>query len=235
MFEKVFDEAARAPSALIKEGSSTKNLWHDGPKKSETKGPSVTKVYTQRLKEVFYRPHALLQWLRDFVPYDFDTNEQVYKEHAPEKVSGVADILKRSKGKVHCSRRFRERGCNSSDTQLIHFCYRRSIIYMFAFVKSMEWHPRANSMENLRPPHRMRFSQTKQQCDSHITKVCGFVFFFLLSLFSFIRPQCGSFLWPKKRSQPHWHPQMMATRSGQSPVKPAKNRSVAICFVRYVC
>ena len=50
--EKVFDEVARAPSALVNEGSSTKNLWHEGQKKKAPKVPSVAKMYTQRIKEV---------------------------------------------------------------------------------------------------------------------------------------------------------------------------------------
>lgn len=74
--EKVFDEVARAPSALVNEGSSTKNLWHEGQKKKAPKVPSVAKMYTQRIKEV-------------------------YKEHAPEKVSGVTELVNRSKGKEH--------------------------------------------------------------------------------------------------------------------------------------
>eukprot|EP00944_MAST-04C_sp_MAST-4C-sp1_P015431 g15431.t1 len=66
--EEFFNAVARAPSALFKEGSSTKNLWHDGDNKLTS-----AKVYEQRIREV-------------------------YKAHAPKKLRRVYNLMKKYKG-----------------------------------------------------------------------------------------------------------------------------------------
>jgi len=73
--DKFFADVAKAPSALVRSGSSTNNLWHDGPKKS--KPLSIEKVYSQRLIDI-YKAQGL-----------------------PEKAKGVSNLLKKSKGTEH--------------------------------------------------------------------------------------------------------------------------------------
>jgi hypothetical protein len=72
--DQFFVFVSKAPSALVKKGSSTNNLWHDGNKMALA--ATVPKIYSQRIKDL-------------------------YKSHAPDKVSGVSDLMKKSKGKEH--------------------------------------------------------------------------------------------------------------------------------------
>jgi hypothetical protein len=72
--DEYFTSLTKAPSALVKTGSSTKNLWHDG--KKADKAPSPAWTYGK--------------WIRD-----------LYDEHAPEKSEGVKGLLKKSKGKEY--------------------------------------------------------------------------------------------------------------------------------------
>eukprot|EP00944_MAST-04C_sp_MAST-4C-sp1_P002210 g2210.t1 len=66
--EEFFNAVARAPSALFKEGTSTKNLWHDGNNEL-----TAARVYEQRILEV-------------------------YKAHAPKKIRRVTSLLKKYAG-----------------------------------------------------------------------------------------------------------------------------------------
>ena len=66
--EEFFNAVARAPSALFKEGTSTKNHWHDGNNE-----PAAARVYEQRILKV-------------------------YKAHAPKKIRRVTSLLKKYAG-----------------------------------------------------------------------------------------------------------------------------------------
>ena len=66
--DEYFNAVARAPSALFKEGTSTKNLWHDGASKV-----TAAKVYEQRIRAI-------------------------YKKHAPKKLRRVFSLMKKYSG-----------------------------------------------------------------------------------------------------------------------------------------
>lgn len=74
--EGVFTEVSRAPSALVKKGGSTNNLWHEKKDSKKSKPATAEKVYEQRIKAI-------------------------YKTHAPDKEKGVSALLKKSKGGEH--------------------------------------------------------------------------------------------------------------------------------------
>ena len=66
--DEFFNSVARAPSALFKEGTSTKNLWHDGVQKL-----TAANVYEQRIRKI-------------------------YKAEAPKKLRRVHGLMKKYKG-----------------------------------------------------------------------------------------------------------------------------------------